>query len=64
MDDAGGHYGYKSHQGKVTKFGGMSIREKNIAKKDYEKNQSAYGYKSNQAVERFNRMAKTHKDSQ
>ena len=64
MDDAGEHYGYKSHQGKVTKFTGMSIREKNIAKKDYEKNQNMYNAKSTQAVNRFNSMSKTHRDSQ
>lgn len=64
MDDAGGHYGYKSHQGEVTKFTGMSIREKNIAKKDYEKNQNMYNAKSSQAVTRFNSMSKTHRDSQ
>jgi len=64
MDDAGGHYGYKSHQGKVTKFTGMSIREKKIAQKEYEKNKNMYTAKANQAVTRFNKMAKTHKDSQ
>jgi len=64
MDDAGGHYGYKSHQGEVTKFTGMSIRDKNIAKKNYEKNQNMYNAKANQAVTRFNSMAKKHRDSQ
>ncbi|MDC1197679.1 hypothetical protein N8035_02400 [Algibacter sp.] len=64
MDDAGGHYGYKSHQGEVTKFTGMSIRDKNIAKKNYEKNQNMYNAKANQAVTRFNSMSKTHRDSQ
>ena len=64
IDDAGGHYGYKSHQGKVTKFTGMSIRDKNIAKKEYEKNQNMYNAKASQAVTRFNSMSQTHRDSQ
>jgi len=62
--DTGNLYGYKSHLGKVTKFAGMSIRDKKAAKKNYEKDQRGYANKSNQATTRFNKMAKTHNSQQ
>ena len=63
-DDNGNLYGYKSHLGKVTKFTGMSIRDKNQAKKDYENDQRSYAFKANQATTRFNKMVKTHNSQQ
>tara|TARA_B100000768_G_scaffold148287_1_gene142170 strand:- start:884 stop:1447 length:564 start_codon:yes stop_codon:yes gene_type:complete len=62
--DGGNLYGYKSHLGKVTKFTGMSIRDKNQAKKDYENDQRSYAFKANQATTRFNNMAKIHRSQQ
>lgn len=62
--DNGDLYGYKSHLGKVTKFTGMSISDKNVAKSNYEKDQRSYAFKANQATTRFNKMAKTHSSQQ